>query len=81
MISPGDNKLGVVRFSSLLVSAHQLGLIRLRCPFQVEVIQTLDTPLELGSLHVVHYVQFRPNLPYFKIEEGLFPCVVFAILL
>lgn len=73
--------IGAVRFSSLLVITHNRALIRLRCPFRVVVIHNFDGALALQSIREVQYIQFLPDIPYYRIHEGLYPCTGFAILI
>jgi len=73
--------IGAVRFSSLLVITHNRALIRLRCPFKVMVLQSFDGALSLQTICEVQYIQFLPDIPYYRIKEGLYPCTGFAILI
>ena len=77
----GNLSFGNVRFSSVLVITQSSLLIRLRCPFKVMILDTFEGQLPISHLREVYYVQFCPDLPYFRISEGLFPCTGFAILI
>lgn len=81
MSKPTDNPYHAVRYSSLLVITHDKRLIRLRCPFSVLVLNNFQGTLEVNTVRQVEYVQYLPNLPYFRLSEGLYPCVGFAIVI
>ncbi len=65
----------LVHYNSVLVVSRKRGLFRLRCPFTI-----VDLREEHPELLQVEYVQFKPNLPYFKTKRGLIPCFYCAII-
>ena len=71
---------GAIRYNSILVFNEKIGLVRLRCPFKALVIFS-SNDLEINRVVKVKYVQFIPNLPYFKVGKGIYPWFHFAILL
>ena len=71
---------GAIQYSSLLIYSHKYGLMRLRCPFRVVVLDK-HSELKKGSIYLVHAVQFVPNLPSFRLKEGVYPYWIFAIIL
>ena len=74
-----DLPVGVKR-TSLLVYKHNHGLVRLFCPFKVIAMLAIQDQSP-GASFIVEYVQFNPNMPFFKIENELLPCYYFAIII
>jgi len=79
MALPASRQNGAARNYSLLVYSFRFGLIRLKCPFKA--IALVDLQKKNRGVVEVEYVQFLPNLPYFKTAKGLAPCYHFAIII